>query len=123
VADVDLNNNIELAPLTTEYVIVAGISNATLLAPAVASPIFTVELAGCENVPVKPVKLSERQFTELVSAATVQVTAPEAASKNTSSAAVGTAEPPPPPEVVAHFVPTVVSQVAVPPTQYLLAIC
>jgi hypothetical protein len=82
---------------------------------------FTVTLAGCEKLPVKPVRLSERQLQTVVPD-TVNVTAPEAASKNTSSAAVGTAEPPPPPEVVAHLVPAVASQVAVPPTQYLFAI-
>lgn len=66
------------------------------------------------NVPVNPVQVIERQLTEMD---TVTVTEPEAASKNTSSALVGTDAPPAPPDVVAHLVPAVPSQLAVPPTQ------
>lgn len=66
-------------------------------------------------VPVKPVVLSERHN---LTVDTDTATAPEAASKNTSSAEVGTAAPPAPPEVVAHFVPAVASHAAEPPTQY-----
>jgi hypothetical protein len=67
------------------------------------------------KVPVKPVKLRLRQLA--VAVWTVQVTAPDAASKKTSSDVVGTACPPAPPEVKAHLVPAVPSQDAVPPTQ------
>ena len=52
------------------------------------------------NVPVKPVKSMLLQKED---AETVTVTAPDAASKKTSSDDVGTAAPPAPPEVVAHF--------------------
>jgi hypothetical protein len=46
------------------------------------------------------------------------VTVPlEFASKKTSSAVVGLDAPPAPPDVVAHLVPAVASQEAVPPTQ------
>ena len=74
-----------------------------------------VVLELCVNVPVNPVKFKERQTT--LTDVFVTVTAPDAPSKNTSSAAVGTAAPPPPPDVVAHLVPAVESQLAVPPTQ------
>jgi len=47
---------------------------------------------------------------------------PEEALKNTLSEAVGTAAPPAPPEVKDQFVVVVVSQVPVPPTQYLSVI-
>jgi len=70
------------------------------------------------RVPVKPVQLMDLATRE---PEMVQVTAPLAASKKTSSAAVGTASPPAPPEVNAHLVPAVPSQFAVPPTQYLSA--
>jgi hypothetical protein len=91
-----------------------------LLAPAVPSPIDSVTLALCVNVPVNPVKFRDLQTTLAV--VFVTVTAPEAPSKNTSSEAVGTAEPPPPPDVVAHLEPAVESQLAVPPTQKRFAI-
>lgn len=84
----------------------------------VSEPYMSVE-AVFPNVPVKPVKFKLRQLPVVEP---VTVTAPLAASKNTSSELVGTAEPPPPPEVVAHFVPAVASHVDVPPTQYLFAI-
>ena len=71
-------------------------------------------------VPVNPVQLID--LAPVLPVAIVQVTAPEAASKNTSSADVGTDAPPPAPDVVAHLVPAVPSQLAVPPTQYLFAI-
>lgn len=66
------------------------------------------------SVPVKPVqiKVLQARLPDIV-----QVTAPDAASKNTSSADVGTAWPPAPPEVNAHLVPAVASHNAVPPTQ------
>jgi hypothetical protein len=67
------------------------------------------------RVPVNPAKVMLRQAAEEI----VQVTAPDAPSKNTSSEDVGTAWPPAPPEVNAHLVPAVPSQFAVPPTQYL----
>jgi len=66
-------------------------------------------------VPVKPVKFKLLQLALTV--AIVTVPAPELASKNTLSAEVGTEAPPAPPEVVAHLVPAVPSQLAVPPTQ------
>lgn len=53
--------------------------------------------------------------TSVVVPDVVTVHVPEPASKNTLSDDVGTAAPPAPPEVVAHFVPAVPSQVAVPP--------
>ena len=64
--------------------------------------------------PVNPVRF---RFLQLPVAATVTVTVPDAASKNTSSALVGTLCPPAPPDVAAHLVPAVPSQLAVPPTQ------
>ena len=70
------------------------------------------------KMPVKPVKFKLRAA---LAAETVTVTAPELASKNTSSALVGTVSPPGPPDVAAHLVPAVPSQLAVPPTQYLSA--
>ena len=66
------------------------------------------------NDPVNPVALSVKHCCGPV---TVTVTAPDAASKYTSSALVGTEAPPAPPDVAAHFVPAVASQIAVPPTQ------
>ena len=70
----------------------------------------------CEpaSVPVKPVQVKFLQLTEEL---IVTVTAPELASKKTSSFAVGTASPPTPPLVADHFEPAVLSQLAVPPTQ------
>jgi hypothetical protein len=65
-------------------------------------------------VPVNPEKFKFKQLTEVP---WVTVTAPDAASKNTSSVEVGTAAPPAPPDVVAHLVPAVAFQVFVPPTQ------
>ena len=65
-------------------------------------------------VPVNPVQLID--FAPVFRLLMVQVPV-EAASKNTSSADVGTEAPPAPPDVAAHLVPTVLSQVAVPPTQ------
>lgn len=65
-------------------------------------------------VPVNPV-----QFIDLAPVfefCMVQVPV-DAASKNTSSEDVGIAAPPAPPDVVAHLVPAVLSQLAVPPTQ------
>ena len=70
------------------------------------------------KVPVNPVK--SKSLHTLFPAVTV--TAPLAASKNTSSVLVGTACPPAPPEVSDHLVPAVPSQFAVPPTQNLFAI-
>ena len=70
-------------------------------APAPAA----VPLGGAEVAPVLP-------------AAMVQVPV-DRLSKKTSSAVVGTLAPPAPPDVVAHLVPAVPSQDAVPPTQYL----
>jgi hypothetical protein len=83
------NENAEVVVLPSVYVIPETSLRATLLAPAVPSPIEIVVLALCVNVPVNPVKFRERQtFVEFVF---VTVTAPEDASKNTSSAAAGTA--------------------------------
>src|SRR3990167_1087121 len=67
------------------------------------------------RVPVKPVQVRFLQFT--TTSVMVTVTAPDAASRNTSSADVGMASPPAPPEVSDHLVPAVSSQLAVPPTQ------
>ena len=50
------------------------------------------------------------------------VPAPDALSKNTSSAVLGTLAPPDPPLVADQLVVELVSQVPVPPTQYLVAI-
>jgi hypothetical protein len=47
---------------------------------------------------------------------------PELASKNTSSTAVGALAPEAPPEVADQFAVLKLSQVPVPPTQYLFAI-
>lgn len=66
--------------------------------------------------PVNPVQFKLLQVALVI----VQVPV-EAASKKTSSALVGTLAPPAPPDVVAHLVPAVPSQFAVPPTQYLSA--
>ena len=71
------------------------------------------------NVPVNPVKSTD--ITVGVDPR-VTVPAPDDALKNTVSAAPGTVAPPVPPEVADHLVPAVASQVAVPPTQYLVAI-
>lgn len=68
------------------------------------------------NVPVNPVKSKLRQLP-VPNHGIVTVTAPLAASKNTSSLEVGTAAPPAPPEVVAHLVQAVASHVHVPQTQ------
>jgi len=70
-------------------------------------------------VPVKPVQLIDKAPVLPVAIVTVPV---DATSKKTASAVVGTDAPPAPPDVVAHFVPAVPSQDAVPPTQYLSAI-
>lgn len=88
-------------------------------APMVKLPL-TVRSPDPPRVPVKPVEFRDKQpvFPVLM----LTVTAPLAASKNTSSADVGTAAPPAPPDVVAHLVPAVPSQDAVPPTQNRAAI-
>jgi hypothetical protein len=65
-------------------------------------------------VPAKPVQLID--FAPVLPAAMVTVPV-ERFVKNTSSADVGTDAPPAPPDVVAHLVPAVPSQDAVPPTQ------
>ena len=80
-----------------------------LLLPAVA------------RVPVKPVQLMLNTAV-LAPTAHVTVTAPDKAVKNTVSAAPGTDCPPPPPSAYAHLLPALLSQFAVPPTQYLFAI-
>jgi hypothetical protein len=54
-------------------------------------------------------------------AATVHVPEPELALKNTLSADVGAEAPPAPPDVADQFAVLVLSQVPVPPTQYLSA--
>lgn len=84
-----------------------------IAAEAVTLPATVVVLI-TEKVPVKPVKLSDLALL-LVELETV--TAPLAASKNTSSEVVGTACPPAPPEVSAHLEPAVEFQTSVPPTQ------
>lgn len=84
-------------------------------------PARVFEFPAVARVPVKPVQLILRTVV-LTPATHVTVTAPDAASKNTSSEAPGTDAPPAPPEVVAHLVPAVLFQLSVPPTQYLEAI-
>lgn len=70
-------------------------------------------------VPAKdPVKLEQLRDLAPVLPDEIVTVPVDDASKNTSSAVVGTLAPPGPPEVVAHFVPAVPSQFAVPPTQY-----
>jgi hypothetical protein len=69
-------------------------------------------------VPVNPVKFKSLQVPP--PAAIVQVPVDRLV-KKTLSEAVGTEAPPAPPDVVAHLVPAVASQLAVPPTQYLSA--
>jgi len=86
---------------------------------AVTFPSLTVTESSPANVPVNPVKFKLLQSCGTL---TVQVTDPLAASKNTSSADVGLEAPPEPPEDEDHLVPDVPSQLAVPPTQNLLAI-
>ena len=71
------------------------------------------------NVPVKPEKLILPQ--PVLPVAIVTVVLPDSESKKQLSELVGIACPPAPPELDAHFVPAVPSQLAVPPTQYLLA--
>jgi hypothetical protein len=66
------------------------------------------------NVPVKPVQL---MLLAPVLPVAILHEPVELEVKNTSSAVVGTEAPPAPPDVVAHFVPAVPSQFAVPPTQ------
>jgi hypothetical protein len=66
-------------------------------------------------VPVKPVQLID--FAPVLPVEMVQVTVPDAESKNTSSLVVGIDSPPAPPDVAAHFVPTTLFHVVVPPTQ------
>lgn len=73
---------------------------------------------GCERVPVNPVQSNVEQTAP---DASVTVTAPDAASRKTSSEVVGAAAPEAPPEVVDHLLPAVPSHVAEPPTQYLAA--
>jgi hypothetical protein len=67
-------------------------------------------------VPVKPVQFMD--FAPVFPVEMVQVPVDRFV-KNTSSALVGTDAPPAPPDVVAHLVPAVPSQFAVPPTQNL----
>ncbi len=74
----------------------------------------TVIAAVPVSEPVKPVQLID--FAPVLPVAIVQVPVDNTL-KNTSSAVVGTDAPPVPPEVVAHLVPAVPSQEAVPPTQ------
>jgi hypothetical protein len=69
-----------------------------------------------EIVPAKPVQFID--FAPVLPAEMLTVPV-ERLVKNTSSADVGTDAPPVPPDVVAHLVPAVLSQFAVPPTQYL----
>ncbi len=69
------------------------------------------------SVPLKPVKLMERQTAPVP----MVIVPTEGAVKKTSSAAVGTDWPPVPPELAAHLTPAVVSQVPVLPTQKRLA--
>jgi len=71
------------------------------------------------KVPVNPVQLID--FAPVLPDEIVQVPV-ERFVKNTSSALVGTEAPPAPPDVVAHLVPAVPSQFAVPPTQKRSAI-
>ena len=78
----------------------------------------TVMAAVPAKVPVNPVQLMD--LAPVLPELMVQVLV-ELASKKTSSADVGTLAPPAPPDVVAHLVPAVPSQDAVPPTQYLSA--
>jgi hypothetical protein len=70
------------------------------------------------KVPVNPVQLID--LAPVYPAAIVQVPVDKLV-KKTSSPAVGELAPPAPPDVVAHLVPAVPSQFAVPPTQYLSA--
>jgi hypothetical protein len=79
----------------------------------------TVMAALPANVPVNPVQLMD--LAPVLPLEMVQVPEDRFV-KKTSSALVGTLAPPPPPDVVAHLVPAVPSQAAVPPTQYLSAI-
>jgi hypothetical protein len=65
-------------------------------------------------VPVKPVQ--SMLAAPVLPAEIVQVPVDRFV-KKTASAVVGTEAPPAPPEVVAHLVPAVPSQAAVPPTQ------
>ena len=71
------------------------------------------------KVPVNPVQLID--LAPVLPDEIVQVPV-ERFVKNTSSALVGTEAPPAPPDVVAHLVPAVPSQFAVPPTQKRSAI-
>lgn len=75
---------------------------------------FIVILADPVNVPVNPVQLI--LLAPVLPPEIVQVPV-ERLVKNTSSTLVGTDAPPAPPDVVAHLVPAVPSQLAVPPTQ------
>lgn len=79
----------------------------------------TVMAALPANVPVNPVQVMD--CAPVLPVEMVTVLAPDSAVKNTASADVGTLAPPAPPSVVAHLVPAVPSQAAVPPTQYLSA--
>jgi len=75
----------------------------------------TVIAAVPARVPVNPVQLMDN--APVLPVEMVTVLAPDSAVKNTASADVGTLAPPAPPSVVAHLVPAVPSQAAVPPTQ------
>lgn len=78
----------------------------------------TVMAAVPANVPVNPVQVMDCAPVFPVEMVQVPV---DRFVKNTASADVGTLAPPAPPDVVAHLVPAVPSQFAVPPTQYLSA--
>lgn len=110
---------VPVVPANVQLSIVSVIPAAIVTCPTVLVPTVILGVDVPARVPVKPVKLIDLQTRDPL---TVQVFAPLLASKNTSSEAVGTPDPPPPPEVVDHLVPAVASHVAVPPTQYLLAI-
>lgn len=79
----------------------------------------TVIAAVPAKVPVNPVQLMDS--APVFPVAMVQVPVDRLV-KNTASADVGTLAPPAPPDVVAHLVPAVPSQFAVPPTQKRSAI-
>ena len=79
----------------------------------------TVMAAVPANVPVNPVQLID--CAPVLPVEMVQVPVDRFV-KNTASADVGTLAPPAPPDVVAHLVPAVPSQAAVPPTQKRSAI-
>lgn len=84
--------------------------------PPTLSPTEIFPVVPKANVPVNPVQVILRHTgTEPI----VTVTAPEFASKKTSSPAKGTDAPPAVPDVADHLVPMTLFQVALPPTQNL----